>query len=71
MQIMDEWSTIVAGKGMLLGIDNKTARAAGPQVKDNTASGEGWTLTLKSGWVVVPGERAGDYTLKKVKASEK
>lgn len=26
-------------------------------------TGDGWTLTLREGWVVVPGERTGDYVV--------
>jgi hypothetical protein len=52
---------MLAKEGMISGV-----RVAAP--KDATArplTGEGWTLTLKEGWSVVPGKRPGDLGLKK------
>ena len=28
--------------------------------------GDGWTLTLRAGWRVVPGERAGDWAVRRI-----
>jgi hypothetical protein len=52
---------MLAKEGMISGV-----RVAAP--KDVTArplTGEGWTLTLKEGWSVIPGKRPGDLGLKR------
>lgn len=63
-----DWGTLDAPGGFLM------VRKAGlivrlqvPAPNNSSARplrGEGWTLTLKEGWVLVPGDRAGDYVLK-------
>ncbi|MFT3878090.1 MAG: alpha/beta hydrolase [Gemmatales bacterium] len=65
MHITDEWGALDATKGALLGSDFKTARVPAPTSKDDAIAGDGWKLTLKPGWRLVPGSRQGDYTLKK------
>jgi hypothetical protein len=57
----------VASGGALLGWN--TGRVVVPAPKDATArpvAGDGWTLELKEGWEVAPGERAGDLVVRRV-----
>jgi hypothetical protein len=58
-----EWGTLEA-ESVLMSADRTTialpapASPAGP-----TVTGEGWTLTLASGWTIRPGPRAGDFAV--------
>jgi hypothetical protein len=38
-----------------------TLPATGMTVEGDTVKGDGWTVVLATGWVVLPGRRAGDY----------
>jgi hypothetical protein len=61
-----EWGTLDVTDGVLVPTDFSHATVAaptdtiGPHLK-----GPGWTLELAAGWSVVPGARAGSYTLAK------
>ncbi|HQR07199.1 MAG TPA: hypothetical protein PLN21_10275 [Gemmatales bacterium] len=70
MQLTDEWGSLDAGKGALMGSDFKTARVPAPTAKDDPITGDGWKLTLKPGWKLAPGSRQGDYTIKKDKVEQ-
>jgi hypothetical protein len=69
LHLQDEWGTLEVSKGALLVRENgRLARAQVQAPKDAAAhpvAGDGWTLDLKPGWVLAPGPRAGDFTLKK------
>lgn len=65
IQLTDQWGTIDAKNGGLMGSDHKTARVPAPTSKDNTTTGDGWKLKLNPGWKVVPGKRDGDFTIEK------
>jgi hypothetical protein len=64
IRVTDEWGVIEGKDGALMKPDWSAlvvpapASAAGSKVV-----GDGWTLTLKPGWTLVPGVRAGDYVL--------
>ena len=61
-----EWGTLDVTDGVLVPTDFSRAAVAAP--KDTTGphlQGPGWTLELAAGWSVVPGARAGDYTVAK------
>jgi hypothetical protein len=61
-----EWGTLDVTDGVLVPTDFSHATVAAP--KDTQGShleGPGWTLDLATGWSVVPGARAGSYTLAK------
>lgn len=64
LRLMDEWGELVVvdGGAALVHADRKRATVAMPQ-EGNGLTGDGWTLTLKPGWKIVPGERKGDSTL--------
>ena len=64
MQLTDEWGTLEARNGALMGSDMKTAPVPAPLSKNAPLSGNGWTLTLKPGWSLIAGSRPGDFTLK-------
>ncbi len=61
-----EWGTLDVTDGVLVPTDFSRATVAAP--KDTTGphlEGPGWTLDLATGWSVVPGARAGSYTVAK------
>jgi hypothetical protein len=56
--------TLVAEKGVLLESSGTVRRVPAPMRKDDaTLVGDGWTFTLKPGWVIRDGARRGDYEL--------
>jgi hypothetical protein len=53
-----------AEKGVLLESNGSVRRVPAPVRKDDTTVvGDGWTFTLKPGWVIREGPRRGDYEL--------
>lgn len=71
LRLGDSWGELVVvdGGAALVHADRKHATVALPHDGDPLA-GEGWTLTLKPGWRIVPGEREGDATLRRDGAGE-
>ncbi len=66
MHVGDAWGVLEVSGGALLAAD--WTAVAVPVAVDTTArplQGDGWTLTLKPGWHVVPGGRAGDQALRR------
>jgi hypothetical protein len=56
LRLADTWGELVVERnGALVHADKKSAMVP--------LRGDGWRLTLKPGWEIVPGERAGDSTL--------
>jgi hypothetical protein len=65
-RVTDDWGILDAAGGALFVREGK-GRVQVPAPTKLTGSplqGDGWTLTLEKGWVLAPGERAGDYVLK-------
>lgn len=63
-RLSDRWGVLDAdSSGALVNTSFSEARVAAPD--SGGRSGPGWRLTLNADWVVVPGERAGDYTIRK------
>ena len=61
-----EWGTLDVTDGVLIPTDFSSATVAAPKdIQGPHLEGPGWTLDLKSGWGVVPGARAGSYTVTK------
>ncbi len=60
------WGVLEVGKDGLLSPDwsRLSVQYAGAEATADGLKGDGWTLTLKSGWALVPGERAGDWTIR-------
>jgi hypothetical protein len=67
-RVTDDWGTLDAPGGFLMvrkaGLIVRLQMPAPNNLSAQPLRGEGWTLTLKEGWVLVPGDRAGDYVLK-------
>ena len=65
-RVTDDWGVLEAPGGVLI-VWEEGGRLQVPAPADVTArplKGDGWTLALEKGWNIVPGSRAGDYTLK-------
>ena len=61
-----EWGTLDVTDGVLVPTDFSRATVAAPKTTQGPhLEGPGWTLDLKAGWSVVPGARAGSYTVAK------
>jgi hypothetical protein len=58
-----DWGTLDATNGVLVA-DDGTRRLPGPVRVDGVkVIGEGWTVTVASGWLVRSGVRSGDYQI--------
>jgi len=63
-RLSDRWGVLDAdSSGALVNATFSEARVAQPG--PGGVSGPGWRLTLNAGWVVVPADRTGDYTIRK------
>ena len=61
-----EWGTLDVTDGVLVPTDFSRATLAAPKdIQGPHLEGPGWTLDLAAGWSVVPGARAGSYTVAK------
>ena len=63
----DAWGILQVEKGALLASDYKSIRVplgAKPS-KGTHVEGNGWTLELKPGWIVVPGPGTGDFEVQR------
>jgi hypothetical protein len=61
-----EWGTLDVTDGVLVPTDFSRATVAAPKdTQGPHLEGPGWTLELAAGWSVVPGARAGSYTVAK------
>ena len=56
----DWWGSVQATTGALISPDFKRLTLPKPDPA-NLMTGQGWTLTLKPGWTIVPCKRLGDY----------
>ncbi len=57
------WGTLDATNGVLVG-DDGTRRLPGPvRIDGAKVTGEGWTVTVATGWIVRSGPRSGDYQI--------
>jgi hypothetical protein len=62
-----EWGTITATKGLLDSTNDATLRVAGPWTVDGTTlRGDGWMVTINTGWSAQPGERRDDVRVTRV-----
>ena len=62
-----DWGSLDATKALMLNDQGKLVVPAPASVEGTTLSGDGWTLKLASGWVVIPGNRPGDFQVAKPK----
>jgi hypothetical protein len=64
IRVTDDWGVIDGKNGALMKPDWSALVVPAPaSPAGSSIAGDGWTLELKPGWKVVPGARAGDYTL--------
>jgi len=57
------WGTLDATNGVLVG-DDGTRRLPGPvRIDGANVTGEGWAVTVATGWIVRSGPRSGDYQI--------
>lgn len=64
IRITDEWGVIEGKNGALMKPDWSALVVSAPAVTTGSAvTGDGWTLTLRRGWKIVPDARSGDFTL--------
>ena len=65
MTLNAEWGALSVQQGALLDKAMTVAAVAAAGASTDHLQGPGWHLTLKSGWIVAPGDRAGDFVVKK------
>ena len=64
IRVTDGWGVIEAQNGALMKPDWSALVVSAPaQTTGSSVTGDGWTLTLKPGWKIVPDARSGDFTL--------
>jgi hypothetical protein len=60
------WGSLTATSGVLVPTNGRVLHLTTPfQTNGSTLSGEGWTITLATGWTVRPGKRPGDFEVVK------
>jgi len=59
-----DWGVLSVEQGVLLDKAMTVAAVAAAGASPDRLQGPGWRLSLNKGWVVAPGERAGDLVLK-------
>ena len=69
MTLNAEWGALSVQQGALLDKAMSVAAVAAAGASADHLQGPGWHLALKSGWIVAPGERAGDFVVKKAGAA--
>jgi hypothetical protein len=67
IRVVDVWGVLTVSKGgALLSATYGAVNVPAPAEADaRPVRGDGWTLELKDGWSLAPGERGGDFVLKK------
>jgi len=66
LHLSDDWGTLDARAGALISADWTRLTVPLPATTAATQiTGQGWTLTMKSGWTTSPATRAGDLVLKR------
>jgi hypothetical protein len=68
VRVSDVWGILTVTNGAILtrkdGRLVKVTVGAPANLQAQPLQGDGWTLELKEGWKLAPGERKGDYTIK-------
>jgi len=65
-ELQAEWGTLTVKDGAILeDLVSRTASVSLQGAAPDHLRGNGWTLKLNPGWVVRPGERAGDFVVAK------
>lgn len=67
IRIVDVWGILTVSKGALMSPTfTKIYVPAPSDPSASNARGDGWTLELNAGWALAPGERKGDFVVKKL-----
>ena len=69
MTLSAEWGVLSVQQGALLDKAMSVAAVTAAGASADHSQGPGWHLTLKGGWIVAPGERAGDFVVKQATAA--
>jgi len=69
IRIVDAWGILTVSKGgALLSVDFSQITVPAPKTTSGKrVEGDGWKLELKSGWLILPGDRAGDFKVRPVR----
>ena len=69
IRIVDDWGILTVSKnGALLSADFSRITLSAPKsIAGKAVEGDGWKLELKSGWLILPGDRAGDFKVRPVR----
>ena len=70
MKLSADWGALAVEQGALLDKAMTVAAVAAAGVSGDRLQGPGWHLSLNKGWVVAPGERAGDFVVKQEAAAQ-
>ena len=65
MKLSADWGSLSVEQGALLDKAMTVAAVAAAGVSADHLQGAGWRLTLAKGWIVAPGERAGDFVVRR------
>jgi hypothetical protein len=65
LRLSDEWGVLEAEDAALMDKAMTRAAVSAVGIDADGLKGPGWRLTLKPGWTVMPGPRAGDFTVAK------
>lgn len=65
MQAIDVWGTLIVKNGALMSPDQdyKVTITVPLKIEGNELSGDGWTLKLNDGYIVIKDEKSGNYKL--------
>jgi hypothetical protein len=64
MKLSADWGTLAVEQGALLDKAMTVAAVTAAGASADHLQGTGWHLSLNKGWVVAPGDRAGDFVVK-------
>lgn len=62
-RVKGAWGTMEATNGVLVGDDGKRWLPGPIHIEGSNISGEGWSVTIASGWAVRAGPRSNDYEI--------
>jgi hypothetical protein len=69
MKLNADWGALAVEQGALLDKAMSVAAVAAAGASDDRLQGPGWRLSLNKGWIVAPGERAGDFVVRQEAAT--
>jgi hypothetical protein len=64
MKLSADWGALSVEQGALLDKAMSVAAVTAAGASADRLQGPGWRLSLNKGWVIAPGERAGDFVVK-------